>query len=71
MAGHVTTFFGYSRGLNDPDALVVTPFDTPEMIIKQAVSSTRGIIDSERIVKTSERVAVGSRIQYCVALNHR
>jgi hypothetical protein len=43
MAGHVTTFFGYSRGLNG--ASVAKPFDTPEMRNKQAVSSTRGIIE--------------------------
>lgn len=46
MAGHVTTFLGYSRGLNG--ALVAKPFDAPETIKKQAVSSTRGII--ERVV---------------------
>ncbi len=56
MAGQVTTFFGYSRGLNG--ALVAKPFDAPEMRNKQAVSSTRGIIG--RIVDdgTCERVAV-------------
>ena len=63
MAGQVTTFFGYSRGLNG--ALAAKPFGTPEMRNKQADRSTRRII--ERIVDgtiTCERVAIGGFILY-------
>ena len=49
VAGQVTTSFAYSRGLNG--ALVANPFNTPEMRIKQAVSSTRGIIERRRANK--------------------